>query len=745
MVHLKKGKLLADRGGESMKSKIFILVVTFSLMTFLNAFAEEKVISGEATVIDQIVDLKGQKAKFNEYRDIRNGPTGQFDLQYERGNYYLDFNGQEVGRKDQSYNLHGGQWGVFRYDFRYDELPHNFTEQAKTPYYGYGGGNLTYTPQPPSTFLPNTNFTTWNTFDYSIERKTFSGGFKLDMIKPFFFGVSAAREERRGVMPIGAAGTSPGGISLELPSPVNYLTDTIRLEAGYLKDPLSLTFRYTYGQFENDNGQLNFRNPATANTAATTDTFTLPPDNDYYKFDFKGALKLPWNSKFNADASYARNETGRNLFNSYVSESTAAASNIGIQGRTGILLSNYVFNGQMDIQNYNFVFTTNPIYFLDAKLFYKYYQTNNKSSQITTTDSTVAAPPAGVGPTFSNEARLFDYLTYRYGGQLGFKLPMSFYLIGEYSRVHTSRKREDVPTNDDDIANVELRWSGVDFLVARVGYENFHRHADFHPPEVTDPTDINNIEPFIRRFDVATKFQDTVKANLDLFPIENLSISLGYKWRQIRYPDTILGLQTWRGNEFHVDVDYFPVKLVKFFAYFDYEYAKLDQFQRTLPSGTAGVFNPANPPTPTAFNWTVSETDYNWAYGVGTEIYAMPKKLTFRFQYSYVKSKGFADYTFLLGANPLPPTRTQDNIDIGTLDNYTLNYFLVKGTYNPIKSLSLSLGYVYEKYIYDDAQLNGYQYVPLSSTGGILGFLTGAYANQNYRANIYFASASYLF
>jgi hypothetical protein len=207
----------------------------------------------------------------------------------------------------------------------------------------------------------------------------------------------------------------------------------------------------------------------------------------------------------------------------------------------------------------------------------------------------------------------------------------------------------------------------------------------------------------------------------------------------------MLGLQTWRGDEFHVDVDYQLFKRVKLFGYFDYEYAILDQFQRNFPSGTAGVFNPANAPTATAFNWTVSETDYNWAYGVGTEVYAIPKKLTFKFQYTFVKSHGFADYTYLVGLNPLPPTRTQDNIDIGNLDNYTLTYFLAKATYNPIKSLSISLGYVYEKYIYDDAQYNGYQYVPTSSTGGNLGFLTGAYANQNYRANIYFASASYLF
>jgi hypothetical protein len=36
-------------------------------------------------------------------------------------------------------------------------------------------------------------------------------------------------------------------------------------------------------------------------------------------------------------------------------------------------------------------------------------------------------------------------------------------------------------------------------------------------------------------------------------------------------------------------------------------------------------------------------------------------------------------------------------------------------------------------------------HVPTGSAGAILGFLTGAYANQDYRANIFFASLSYLF
>jgi hypothetical protein len=94
-----------------MKSRIFVVALIFALIPFANASAEEMKVNAEATVTGQLVDVQGEKAKFNEYRDIRSGFTGDAGFQYERDKYYLDFTAQEVGRKDQSYELLGGKWG----------------------------------------------------------------------------------------------------------------------------------------------------------------------------------------------------------------------------------------------------------------------------------------------------------------------------------------------------------------------------------------------------------------------------------------------------------------------------------------------------------------------------------------------------------------------------------------------------------------------------------------------------------
>ncbi len=730
-----------------MKSKICLLAAIFACVWISNSFAQERVqgayyglaptvttvegknITGEVSATPTFVHINGEKAKFNEYRDLRDfGVYTGAAVKYDSDKYFLDFRASDIGYRTQRYDLDGGWWGNVKFHLGYQEIPHNFTFNAKSFYTGIGGSGLQ------TSFPVNTNVNTWTTFDYSINRENYNGGFKIEAFKPFFFAVNASKENKRGVFPIGTAGTSPGGISIELPSPINYQTNTVSLEGGYAKNPLVLSLNYLYSTFDNDNRNLNFINVATANTASTTDTFTLPPENDFRKYGAKMALKLPiWNTKFDMNLAHAQGKSSANLLSSYVSDVTAATSNIGVRGRTGITLSDFVFNGKLDSQNYDFALTTHPFFWLDGKVFYRYYNTQNKSDKISTLDTTVQATP------FFNT--LFDYSRVKTGGEVGFRLPFNFVLTPSYTYVQTKRQREDIPEDRDNIYALDLRWSGVDFLLVRAGYERLQRRADFQEPEV------DSLNTYLRRYDAATKNQDTYKLSVDIFPIENLTVSAAFRKRAADYKDTLLGLRRSTTNEYNLDADYVIRKRVRLFGYFDFSYAKLDQFQR---STSGAPFNPNSTPTASSFNWTVTETDRNYAYGLGSDVYIIPSKFALRLQHNYVNSDGYADYTYLLPGNLLAAqapinTRTQDNIDIHNLDSYTLQYYLAKLTYDIGKGLSVAAGYAYEKYRLDDAQINGYTFIPKSSTGSTLSYLTGAYSNPNYSANIFFMSAAYRF
>ncbi len=694
----------------TMKRQIPWALLLFSLVCLNTAFAAEDKISGDITASGTLSHVNGSKAKFNEYNDIQGGLYGDIKIKYDSDKYYTDFYSRDMFYNTQSYGLEGGKWGAFRFDIHYDELPHNFTFDAKTLYSGAGTANLTYPTHP-----PGTNTDTWNTFDYSTKRKNYGAGFKIDLLKPFFLDVSAASERRTGVYALGAAGTSPGGIAIELPAPIDYTTDSFSLMTGYVKNPVFLSLGYFYSSFNNSNLNFNFRDPATANTAGTIDTYSMPPANHFYKINLKGAIKLPFQSKFNLDLAMASAKSDAILRNSYVGDVAGGLRNI--------TLNTPFFNGQVDTNNISTSVTSRPFSFLDAKLFLKYDTRENKSDVITITDTTQT--PA----TFTN--MLFNYRRAKYGTEFGFRLPAQFYLSANYNHSDISREREDIPDNRDDLFGADLKWKGLDFFAARIGYERMDRRAEFEQPSVA------SIETFIRRFDAAAKTRNTFKANLDFFPIDDLSISLGYKHRETSYSDTILGLNSDKGDEFIIDADYLINKRIRLFASFDYERVRLDQLQRQ----TNGTFDPSLPSTATAFNWTAAQKDEDYSYMVGAEIFIIPEKLTLLLQYSYLQADGSVDYTYLLGANPLPVGRTQDNIDLSNWDGYKLSSFLIKLSYNVTKALSVAAGYAYEKYDYNDVQYDGYTYVP-AVTGTNGAYLTGAYNNPSYESHRGFITLS---
>lgn len=692
------------------KKAAIIFAAFLILVTFETVHGEDGKISGEISLTGLIKDGKDNDAKLTEYRDIRNGVYGGIDLQYQKDRDHLTFEAKDIGYHTQSYRLEGGRWDSYRLDFKYDEIPHNYTFDAKTPYSGVGSSNLAYSTHPPST-----NSDTWSPFDYSVKRRNMDGSFKLDLFKPLYLDVSVNQQKKTGIYPLGVAGTTPGGISIELPTNIDYTTNNIKVAVGYSTKPLSLSVNYLYSQFNNGDGVQNFRNPATVNTAATTDTLFLAPNNSYHKINIQGGVKLPLQSKFNVDLSSSRAESSTLLGTSYVTNTTVAASNIGVQGRTGIGLSSPYFDGKVNTDNYNFILTSNPFSFFNGKLFYKYYNKSDISSQITTTDGT---------NILLND--LFGYRKNTYGLEMGFKLPANFGLTTAYNYIKTERQRDDLPKNRDNIFDIGLKWKGFSFMAVKVGYEYLNRAAEFAIAE----NPVVDLEPYIRRYDAAPRERDTYKAAMEFFPLDSLSFNIGYRHKKTRYTDTILGLTDSKADQFNLDVDWQAHKRLRFFGYFDFEQLVYNQFQRQ----TNGVaLDPATTPTAVNFNWTSSQTENTYGYGLGADIALIPEKLTLKLVHNSVKSDGSVDYTYLLGAVPLPTGRTQDNIDLNARDSYRLTSYVAKATYQMTKALAISATYAYEEYAYDDSQFNSYQYY-MSVTQGA--YLTGAYKDPSYRTNI---------
>jgi MtrB/PioB family decaheme-associated outer membrane protein len=741
-----------------MKLRRVIITIAFLLLPFASAFAEDDAATGgtfygELDGTGFVADVNGSKANFSGYKDLktsRGGFFGDVRLGYDSDDYWLKFKASDPGYHTQNYQLTGGVYGKFSVDLFTNEIVHNTTTDARTPYSGIGTSHLisplqTFgTSQIPSNRIPST----WNTFDYTVQRNQYGGEIRVDVLNPFYANFSASREDRSGVVPWSNGGIGGSG-AIEIPAPVKYEATDFMGEIGYRANPVFAALTYSYGEFSNSNQTLLIDGTGPLN-GSTASLMSLPPDNHYYKFGVKGVVQLPLNSRFNINLEKTYQRSSYDLA-PILNFNNAAATAGGTGGQTILNSTNFI--GRKEIQNYAFSLTSRPVRFFDVKLYYKYYSTENKSDTITQTISgaTSNGVPSGNGVF---QIPLFDYKKNQYGADFGFKLPESLHLNASYAYIDTNREnRPDIPSTKDNVYSAELRWDGLDFLTPKIGYERLMRLAKYGPPYTLDSNAGHiNFAQFVA-FDAAKQRMDTYKVAVDASPFANLNIGVAYKYKKSAYPDNTLGVQNANTNEFEIYGDYLIGGIMKMNAYFDLQNTAQKIHDCATSSGgqcnTSADFFVSS--SDYSYRWDSTRRDDTYEFGAGADIYLVPKKLTLRVQYDYVNSDGLEDFGFFSavpnqvgGVNSNSPGGPVGDPNL-SVDSYKKSTFLCKLSYAISKSFTMTVGAVFEQFKYDDYAFSGANYQYLSGTGAGSTFLTGAYANPSYNASIGFVSIAYKF
>jgi MtrB/PioB family decaheme-associated outer membrane protein len=256
-------------------------------------------------------------SKFNEYGDRRNGfVVRKLQLGYDDilgTKNYVSLQSQSTLYKNQSYLATFGQYGKFKIQFRYDEIPHIYTNTARSLYVQTSPGVFSILPAtkqilqdrsstvcatPPCTaaqinislpgfiasqVVPGENFIT-----PAIERKTGTGLLSWNLTPHWTTTFLFSREHEAGIRPIGqifnpspsaSASSQPTGVfgqqspgtGAEVPEPINYFNNTVKIVTEYGKKAWGVQAGYTGSFFENNVNALVFDNPfATADVAVQT-------------------------------------------------------------------------------------------------------------------------------------------------------------------------------------------------------------------------------------------------------------------------------------------------------------------------------------------------------------------------------------------------------------------------------------------------------------------------------------------
>lgn len=678
--------------------------------------AEGMQVTGSVSLGLRHVEDKAQDpSKFTEYRDLDANVINAFDLRIEGDGYHLNGFAENFGADDTYVDIRGGQYGRFKYQLFGNSLRHNFGSGpgAKTPFSGVGTTTLTGT-------FPNLNPATWNTFDNSYKREDIGGLFEWSANTPWYFRTDANQVTRKGVKVVaGSLGASPGNGAIDLPVPVDFKTTNLGFEGGFQTRDRHYSLRFDQAKFQNENTLVRWTNPF---WGSGLDFSTREPDNDYWKVSGNAVFKrLPLGSTLGARVSYSKLTNDVPVIGS-VLNSTAGAFAATNPNSTS-------FQGDIRNTTASLSLTSTPADKVDTRLYWNWIRKDNQSTQMVfSTGGTAGGNTIDCG-TLAGVGRncvpaLFNYRKNNLGAEAGYKVSDANKVLAGIDYYDTLRERYDSKNTTDWKYFLELRNHSLETVTARAKYQFLTRRSSV---DGWDP--VNPIDQYVRRFDVADLEQHAVKLVFDVAPpIPFLDIGLEASFKDNEYKNTILGRTDDRRQEYFASVSYGDPKAFRVMVFGDVEYAQYDSYHRV---GT-GNPDPSTAPTSTTYNWGARNQDRSWQLGLGAD-WLPYERLKLHGSLIHLQTRGLVDFTRQTGSSP----------QINNSDNTRRTALNLKGTYRVDKQWSMTGGYAWEKYRFNDIGYAGYQYTIGSGTTAT--YLSGINAFQNYTANIFYLMANYKF
>ncbi len=672
-----------------MRKRIYSVVMLLSLAVpgLVSAAEEVKTeFSGNVELGIRGVDNHNDSASFQEFRTMEDSLFGQVQLDALKGAYHFQFEAEDPGKEDQSYQLHGGNYGMFKYQFEYQEMPHNYTFDAITPATGIGSSYIQFpatVPAPPPA--------AWNTFDYSVEHKRYGGEVEVSLKSPFYVNVGADKQEQDGLRPYSVR------LPAEVPEPIANTTDNLHLQGGYLGDSLTASVSGSLSSFTNDHKYMLWDFPG----GGSTDLTVFSPDNDYSKLGADlswrglplGSVLALAGSHSHLENSYNANDVGFNTANPTIIPAAYLPFN------------RLNFKGDIDYTSLSAAITSRPMDKLDTKLYYRYLDRDDQSSIISYT----MIP--GILEA-SNAGGLLSYQKNAAGIDVGYRLPAKNKLDAGYGRQDVDRSSRagslaipidtnKIPTDTtkDDTVYIKLKNTSLDWLAGKVGYKHVERDSG----TLITPT------PFYYQ----DQSRDEWQLGVDLSPVESVDVGLDFTYKHIDYAHAIDTMQDDNRKNVYLDLTWRACQAVTLTGFVGFEKVESDANRVSVTAGA------------TAPDYVLGGDDDFWTYGL-SGAFTASEKLTFNLSWLYQNSDGNVDFNNLAAE------------DVSQWDDYAKHQLEAKAIYAFDAKVKMTAGYLYEKLDYQD--LSYANYPALGTT-----YYSGLYADPNYEANVGYLALAYGF
>jgi MtrB/PioB family decaheme-associated outer membrane protein len=516
-----------------MKKVLCLQMALFLGSASFQALAQERLESdGGFTIGVQQTDVSPDSAKFNEYRDIRDGfylYDFWFDVIDSRSARFMDFRGRNLIRDDQAINFRFGEFGRWSFEIDRTEIPKRISNEAMSPFIYHGDGLFT-TPgqvsivgeQPvnnPATGTPSLVPTAaemavndalvaaWlpgnlRPVELGTQRNRTAGVLNFSFLERLNFRLLYADERKDGSkITYGPLGDRPPRTqNIQLPEPIDFRTRELGFDTEYAGAGFQAHLRYLFSTFDNETETMRWENifltpVAGADFATTINTGgaagdrnvsafgqrSLAPDNYAHNLSLSSGIAMPMNGRLAGTVAYGWMRQNETLL-------PYSFSNLGLDWNDPNKLPRQKADAEMRTTRADLDYTFNPLDRLNLRAFLRYYDLDNRTPTdnwlYVTQDTTSTTGGVGYRNRRSNLA--YDY------DKLNLGLDVSQYLAFWRTTISLGYEREEIDRDfreadtDENIYKVALRTRPAAWLSLRAGFRHGDREGDGYDFNVTN-------------------------------------------------------------------------------------------------------------------------------------------------------------------------------------------------------------------------------------------------------------------
>ena len=706
-------------------------------------------------------------SKFNEYRDVRNGAyLRRLDVRFNNvlnSNNFLTLRSARTLYRDQSYLATFGQYGKFKIQFRYDEIPHNYTDTSRTLFIQPSPGTWVYptlirqslqaaTPANlPSLVntqvVPQSNFIT-----PAILRKAGTASFGYNMTSRWSLNGSFYRESERGLRPLGLimnsspSASATAGFGVELPEVINYFNNLLTFGSEYGRHSWGVRAAYIGSFFQNNTPTMTWDNPFRSSnetiTTPLTGRMSLYPNNQANYLSFAGALNITKYMHFTASITpgWLRQDQPFLPYTTNTAINTCGAAANQPCNTTAVLPASSL-NGAKTTLAMNYTLVSTFWKAIELKANFRDYDLFNNTSilNLTPVQGDAAAPVAVQNKPFAFNRKSLELI-----GNWFFAKRSSV-KVG-YEAEWMDRDHRDVEHSLENSVFGSVDWVPLKDLLIRVSYRHSDRKPDvYHDDLATDAVtgaavDCSNTTDVTftadqrcnRRFDEAARLLNRGDALIQYSPWAKLTVSAFGGTLQNDFnrqgdtnsptalnfltgaaastsPYYLYGVMKDISYNYGFDLDYSLSQTVTLFAEYSHEkyYKRIISRLRNPTTGAQTILTCAGCDSPNN-DWESVTREPVHIYTAGADTY-FSKKFNFSAYYSLSAAKGnvgsrpLGDPTILAGPNQFLLIGTGSATDYPETVN-RLHDFAVIFKYKITDRLSPRVEYHYQQWDNKDYQ-----------------------------------------